>query len=88
MEGVHDRVGKIVWLCLTRPVSRVEQLRTKVTSSVLSVNFMERAENLGVITINTLVYFDDPEGVLVNEGVRMLKSDGDWNVDNLLFELY
>ena len=67
-------------------MSRIEQLGTEMACSVLNIDFIERVKNIRVITINTLVYFVDPKGVLVNEGVRMLKSDGDWNVDDLLFD--
>ena len=66
----------------------IEQLRLEITTGMLSINLIEGVENIRVITINALVYFVDPKGIVVNEGVRMLKSDGDWNVDNLLFELY
>ena len=49
---------------MTRPVSMVEQLRVKITSGVLSINFIKRVKNIRVFTINTLVYFVDPKGVI------------------------
>ena len=62
----------------------IKQLRLEITTGMLSVNFIKGVENIGVVAINTLVYFIDPKGVFRNEGIRLLKSDWDWDVDDLL----
>ena len=34
-----------------------------------------------------MVYFVDPEGIVGDERIRLLKSNRDWNVDDLLMVL-
>ena len=62
----------------------IKQLKVEVTRSMLSINFIERVKNVWVIAINTMVYFIDPKRVFSNEGIRLLKSNWNWDVDDLL----
>ena len=84
MEGVHEGISEILRFCLTRPVHGIKQLRVEITSGVLRINLVEGIRDVWVVAINTIVYFVEPEGIIVDERVRRLEGNRDWNVDDLL----